>query len=222
LRVPFKIALAAHLCATGNARVRGSIMSIRSMVLSCCLFLCCVPLCRAGEFEVASGALERTLKSTLFATPDRRFYLNGNAHSGCNLYVEDPHLYFSGNRIFVGVHTGGTYGRQFEGHCIGIPISMNTVISMTPSAEGETIGMADARFERLSDSAEVNYILTPFFSRKLPSSIKLDAGNMLRRVLSRSTETSGYPLSLQRLYIRQAHVMGNYLVVDYDSDMKVN
>lgn len=197
-------------------------MPIRSVLLSFCLLLCCAPVCQAGEFKVSSGPLERTLKARLFSTADQRYYLRGDAHSACYLYVEDPHLYFAGDRILVRVHTSGKYGRQLGGRCIGFPVSMNTVITLAPSAEGETIGVTDARVDRLSDSAELNFILSPFLSHKLPSIIKINAATVLREILTKSTETSGYPLTLERLDIRQVHVINQLLVVDYDSDMRID
>lgn len=196
-------------------------MSIRCALLLCCLFLSCAPACNAGEFKVSSGALERTLKARLFSTPDGRYYLRGDAHSVCNLYAEDPHLEFSGDRILVRVHTGGKYGKQIGGRCLGFSVSMNTVISLAPVAEGETIGVADARLDRFSDSAELNFILTPFLSRNVPANIKINAANMLREILTKSTETSGYPLTLERLDVRHVHATDRFLVVDYDSDMRI-
>jgi hypothetical protein len=197
-------------------------MPIRSALLFCCLFVSCVPVCQAGEFKVSSGALERTLKTRLFGTPDQRFYLKGDARSACNLYAESPQLSFSGDRILVRVHAGGKYGKMIAGHCIGFPVSMNTVISLAPSAEGETIGVTDAHLDRLSDSAELNFILSPFLSNKLPASIKINAATMLREILTKSTETSGYPLYLERLDVRHVHVIDKYLIVDYDSDMRID
>ena len=98
---------------------------------------------------------------------------------------------------------------------------MNTVISLAPSAEGETIGVTDARLDRLSDSAELNFILSPFLSHKVPASIKINAAAVLREILTKSTETSGFPLTLERLDIRQVHATEKFLVVDYDSDMRI-
>lgn len=197
-------------------------MSIRSALLFCCLFICFVPNCQAGEFKVSSGALERTLKARLFSATDQRYYLRGDAHSACYLYAEDPHLVFSGDRILVRVHTNGKFGTQVGGRCIGFPVSMNTVISLAPSAEGETLGVTDARLDRLSDSAELNFILQPFLSHKLPNSIKINAATMLREILTKSTETSGYPLALERLDIRRVHVTDKFLIADYDSDMRID
>ncbi len=196
-------------------------MSIRSALVFC-LLICCVPACEAGQFKVSSGSLERTLKARLFSTPDQRYYLRGDAHSACFLYAEDPHLYFAGDRILVRVHTSGKYGKQIGGRCIGFPVSMNTVISLAPSAEGETIGVTDAKLDRVSDSAELNFVLSPFLSHKVPSSIKINAATMLREILTKSTETSGYPLTLERLDIRNVHVTERSLVVDYDSDMRID
>jgi len=103
----------------------------------------------------------------------------------------------------------------------GKPHSMNTVISLAPSVEGETVGVTDARMDRLSDSSEVNFILSPFLSHKLPNNIKINAATMLREILTKSTETSGYPLTLERLDIRQVRVGEKFLVVNYDSDMRI-
>jgi hypothetical protein len=198
-----------------------SAMSIRTRFFVCCFLLCLCPVCQAGQFKVSSNALERTLKSRLFNTPDGRYYLRGDAHSVCNLYVEDPHLSFAGDRILVRVHTGGTYGKQLAGRCLGFHVSMNTTISLAPLAQGETIGVTDARVDRLSDSSELNFILSPFLSRNLPANIQLNAANMLREILTKSTETSGYPLTLERLDVRHVHATDKYLSVEYDSDMRV-
>jgi hypothetical protein len=197
-------------------------MPIRSVLLFFCLFLCGVPVCQAGQFKVSSGALERTLKARMFSNPDQRYYLHGDSHSACYLYAEDPHLFFVGDRIMVRIHTSGKYGRQLGGRCIGFPVSMNTVITLSPSVEGETIGVTDARLDRLSDSPELNFILLPFLSHKLPSNIKINAATVLREILTKSTETSGYPLTLERLDIRQVHVSDKFMVVDYDSDMRID
>jgi hypothetical protein len=56
----------------------------------------------------------------------------------------------------------------------------------------------------------------------LPSSIKINAATMLREILTKSTETSGFPLTLERLDLRQVQVTDKFLVVDYDSDMRID
>ena len=122
----------------------------------------------------------------------------------------------------VRVHTAGKLGTQMGGRCIGFPVSMNTIISLAPTSEGETIGVTDARLDRISDSGEVNFILSPFLTHKLPSSIKINAATMLREILTKSTETSGYPLTLERLDLRQVRVAEKFLVVSYDSDMRID
>jgi hypothetical protein len=213
------------LGASNRAENQGSdfpeAMSIRSFVIFCCLYFCCIQVCQAGQFKISSAALERTLKARLFNTPDGRYYMRGDAHSACNLYAEDPHLSFKGDRILVRVHTGGKFGKQVAGRCLGFGVSMNTVISLAPIAEGESVGVTDARLDRISDSSEVNFILTPFLSHKLPSNIKINAATVLREILTKSTETSGYPLTLEHLDIRFAHIADRFLVVDYESDMRI-
>lgn len=196
-------------------------MTLRS-VLVFCLLLFYIPVSYAADFKVSSVALERTLKARLFNAPDGRYYLKGDPKSPCNLYAEDPHLSFAGDRILVRVHTGGWYGKQIAGHCVGFGVSMNTVISLAPTADGESIGVTDAKLDRLSDSSEVNFLLKPFLSHKLPSEIKMNAATMLREILTKSTETSGYPVALDKLQMRSAHIVDNkYLAVDYESEMRI-
>lgn len=176
---------------------------------------------QAGQFKVSSSALERTLKARLFSTPDGRYYLRGDAASPCNVYVEHPQLSLSGDRILVRVHTAGTYGKKVGGHCVGFPVSMNTTISLAPMVKGETLGVEDARIDKLSNSAEVNFILSPFLNKKLPNNIQINAATMLRDTLTRSTEASGFPVTLERLELRSVHATDRYVLVEFDSDMRV-
>jgi hypothetical protein len=55
-----------------------------------------------------------------------------------------------------------------------------------PEAEGETIGFRDARIEKLSESRELNFVLMPFLSRKVSSSMKVTAAMLLRQLLARN------------------------------------
>ncbi len=179
-------------------------------------------LAQAGQFKVSSSALERTLKARLFSTPDGRYYLRGDAHSACRLYVESPQLSLSGDRVLVRVHTAGYYGKQIARRCTGLPVSMNTTISLAPVVQGEVIGVTDARIDRLSESSEVNFLLSPFLNHKLPSNIQINAATMLRETLTRSTEASGYPVTLDRLELHTVHGTDHYLIIEYDTDMRVD
>ena len=190
------------------------------LLVGCLLFLS--PLAQAGQFKVSSNALERTLKARLFATPDGRYYLRGDAHSACKLYVENPQLSLAGDRVLVRLHTAGYYGKQIAGRCIGFPVSMNTTISLAPVVQGEVVGVTDARIDRLSESSEVNFLLSPFLNHKLPSNIQINAATMLRETLTRSTEASGYPVTLDRLELHTVHGNDHYLVIEYDTDMRVD
>lgn len=158
----------------------------------------------------------------LFNTPDGRYYLRGDAHSACKLYVQNPQLSLANDRVLVRLHTGGYYGKQLAGHCIGFPVSMNTTISLAPVVQGEVISVADARIDRLSDSGEVNFLLSPFLSHKLPSNIQINAATMLRDTLRNSTQTSGYPVTLEKLELHTVHTFDHYLIIDYDTDMRVD
>ena len=62
----------------------------------------------------------------------------------------------------------------------------------------------------------------PFLSRKVPSSMKVNAATLLRQVLAQSLQSTGYELKLDRLKIHSMQVQGDALVVDVDRDLSVN
>ena len=176
---------------------------------------------RAVELNVSREALERTLKQQLFSGPNGRYYLKGNAQSPCSIYAEDAHMSFVQDRIVVRLKTHARLGRQMGGSCLGIALSLPAEVSVAPDAEGETIGFRDARVDKVSDHQELNFALTPFLRRQIPSSMKLNAADLLRKALAGSTASSGYKVSLQKLKIHSMQIQGDDLVVDVDGDLSI-
>jgi hypothetical protein len=175
----------------------------------------------AVELKVSRDALERTLRQQLFSGPDGRYYLKGNAQSACYVYAEDPKLKFVEDRIVVQLKTHAKLGQKVAGACIGIALSLPAEVSLAPDGEGETVGFRDARVDKVSDHQELNFVLTPFLSHQVPSGMKVNAADLLRKVLENSTATSGYKVSLERLKIHSVQIDGDNLVVDMDADLSV-
>jgi hypothetical protein len=100
---------------------------------------------------------------------------------------------------------------------VGLP----AVVSFSPDAEGETIGFRDARLDKVSDQHEVNFVLAPFLRHQVPTSMKVNAADLLRKALSDSTATSGYKIALDRLKIHSAVIQGDTLIVDVDGDISI-
>jgi len=175
----------------------------------------------AVEMRVSRDAIERTLKKQLFGGPDGRYYLKGNNHSGCFTYAEDPKLTFVQDRIVVRVKTHSLLGAALHGACLGVPVSIPAEVSLAPNAEGETIGFRDARLDRVSDQRELNFLLSPFLSHQVPSSMKVNAADLLRKALADSTVTAGFKVTLDRLKIHSVVIDGDSLVVDVDGDLSV-
>jgi hypothetical protein len=92
---------------------------------------------------------------------------------------------------------------------------------LAPAGEGESIGFRDARVDRVSEHEELNFVLTPFLSRQIPSAMKVDAADLLRKALEGSTASSGYKVTLERLKIHSIQIQGDALVVDADGDLSV-
>jgi hypothetical protein len=192
------------------------------LLLSLALLVSAIRAASAIEVKVSAQALERTLQAQLFNGPQGRYYIRGDADSACYVYAESPHVTFVEDRIVVRVHARSKLGTAVHGTCIGVSLSTNTDVSLIPEAEEESVGFRDARIERLSESKELNFLLVPFMSHKLPAQMKLNAAVLMRQLLSRSTETTGYALSLNSLKLRSLLVEGDSLVMDADATLKVN
>ena len=198
-------------------------MTTYSRVLACGLAFLALgaPWCRAVELKVGRDAIQRTLKQQLFSGPNGRYYLNGNAQSACSVYADDAQLSFVRDRIVVRVKTHARLGKSMGGSCIGISLSPTAEVSLEPYGEGETIGFRDAQVEKVSDQRELNFLLSPFLSRQIPSSMKVNAADLLRKALVGSTVTSGYKVTLDRLKIHSMLIQDDNLVVDADGGLKV-
>ena len=177
--------------------------------------------CGAVELRVSREALERTLKQQLFSGPGGRFYLKGSERTACWVYADDAKVSFDQDRIVVKVKTRARMGKSMGGACLGISLAPTAEVSVAPYGEGEAIGFRDAQLIRVSDQRELNFLLTPFLSRQVPSSMKVDAANLLRSALEGSTAASGYKVTLEKLKVHSMQIVGNTLVVDVDGDISV-
>jgi hypothetical protein len=192
------------------------------LLFSLGLLFSAIQTASAIEVKVSAQALERTLQAQLFNGPRGRYYIRGDVNSACYVYAESPHVTFVQDRIVVRVHSKSKLGTSVHGTCIGVSLSTDTDVSMIPDAEEESAGFRDARIERLSESKELNFLLVPFLSHKLPAQMKVNAAILMRQLLSRSTETTGYALSLNSLKLHSLLVEGNSLVMDADATLNVD
>jgi hypothetical protein len=192
------------------------------LLLSFALVFAATRAASAIEVTISPQALERTLRAQLFNGPEGRYYIRGDANSPCYVYADSPHVSFVADRIVVHVHAKAKLGTTLHGACVGVTLSTNADVSLVPDAEGESIGFRDARIERLSESKELNFLLVPFLSHKMPENMKVNAAVLMRQLLSRSTETTGYALSLSSLKLHSLLVEGESLVMDLDANLKVD
>jgi hypothetical protein len=191
-------------------------------LLLCVLFFAASRSACAIEVKISPQALERTLRTQLFNSPEGRYYMRGDAHSPCYVYADNPHVTFQQDRIVVHIHTRAKLGTSVHGSCIGITLNTDTDVSFIPEAQEESIGFRDARIERLSDSRELNFLLVPFLSHKLPQQMKINAADLMRKLLADSAQQTGYAISLNNLKLHSMLVEGQTLVVDVDANMSVN
>jgi hypothetical protein len=178
------------------------------------------PSC-AVELKVSRDVLQRTLKQQLFSGPQGRYYLKGSAQSACFVYADDAQLSFAGERVVVVLKVHAKLGKGFGSSCVGISLNTASEVSLAPVGEGETIGFRDARLDKVVDQKELNFLLTPFLSRQLPSSMKINAADLLRKSLTGAAAATGFKVTLDKLIVHSMHTQGDDLVVDVDGDISV-
>ena len=179
---------------------------------------------RAGaiELRISSKALERTLQAQLFNGPEGRYYLKGDAKSACYVYADQASVSFADDRIVVHVRISSRLGAGMFGRCVGLGYGTQADVSFVPDAENETIGFRDARIEKFTGNKELDFLIVPFLSRKLPQQMKVNAADMLRQLLQNSQNSTGYAMKLDKLRIHSMQVDKSLLVVNLDGALSVD
>jgi hypothetical protein len=196
---------------------------VKRLLLPIALAIPLLPVnARAIELKVSTGALERTLREQLFTGPEGRYYLRGDANSACYVYVDNPSVRFQDDRVVVHVHTHSRLGAGMFGKCVGLGFNTEADVSVIPNAEGEVIGFREARIDRFTGNKELDFILVPFLSRKLPGSMKLNAAELLRTALAKSKDSTGYTVALDSLKVHSMLVEKDRLAVDLDGQLHVD
>ncbi len=193
-----------------------------SLLFACVLLLTVSRAAFAIEVKISAQALERTLKTQLFNDPNGRYYIRGTATSPCYVYADNPRVSFKDDRIVIQVHTRSKLGTGLRGTCLGVSLSTDTDVSFIPEAQEESVVFRDARMDRLSNSRELNFLLEPFLSGKLPQQMKINAAELMRKLLADSARQTGYAISLNNLKLHSMIVEGQKLVVDVDANMSVD
>jgi hypothetical protein len=202
------------------------ISAASKLLVALVLLSASLPQCAAVELHISRDALERTLKQQLFGGTDGRYYIKGSAQTPCFTYADEPKLQFvtdkGESRIVVTLKTHSKLGQRVGASCIGLSLSLPAEVSLAPDGDGETIGFRDARIDRVSNHQELNFILQPFLSHQVPSSMKVNAADLLRQALAGSTASSGYKVTLDRLKIHSVQIQGEDLVVDVDANIAIH
>lgn len=106
-------------------------------------------------------------------------------------------------------------------HAWASRLPQTSEFSLEPYGEGETIGFRDAQLVKVSARRELNFLLAPFLSCQVPSSMNFNAADLLRKALEGSAVSSGYKVTLERLKIHSIQIQGDSLIVDADGDIGV-
>jgi len=195
--------------------------TLRTLVGSLLLLAGAVASSGAVELKVGRDVLQRTLKQQLFSGANGRYYLKGSDKTPCYIYADDAQLKFAEDRVVVLIKAHAKMGKAWGNSCLGIGLNTAPEVSLAPFGEGETIGFRDARLDKVVDQKELNFLLTPFLSRQLPSNMKINAADLMRKSLTGATAATGFKVTLDRLVVHSMHTQGDDLVVDVDGDISV-
>jgi hypothetical protein len=138
------------------------------------------------------------------------------------VFVDQPSVQFKNERVVVHVHTHSRLGAGMFGKCVGVGFSTESDVSIIPEAQGESIGFRDARIDTLTGNKELDFLLVPFLSRKLPANMKLNAAELIRTALARSKDSTGYLLALDSMKVHSMIVEKDRLAVDIDAQLHVD
>lgn len=75
-------------------------------------------------------------------------------------------------------------------------------------ARASPLDFGDAQLIKVSDQRELNFLLTPFLSRQVPLSMKVDAADCCARRCN-DTFTSVYKVPLQQLKVHSMAIEGD-------------
>jgi hypothetical protein len=198
-------------------------MTTLPWIVAFVLLVCCASA-QAIEVRVTAPALERTLQRQLFNQADadgnlNRHYLKGNATKGCSVYADQPHVTFQDDRVVVSVKTHAKLG--IGKACFGISVTAESQVSFVPEAEGESVGFREAHIDHLTNNKELDALLEPFLSKKLPQEMKVNAADLMRKLLVKAPDSTGYTLTLEKLELHSMQVDGDVLVVNLDANFRV-
>jgi hypothetical protein len=182
----------------------------------------CALSAHAIEIRISAQALERTLNQQLFTGDQGRYYFRGAPDQGCYAFAQDPKISFQDDRIIVHVKAQAKLGAKMGHNCLGIDFKTEADVSVVPEAQGEFIGFRDARVEKLSNDRELDFLLVPFLSGKLPQKMRINVADMVRKLLTTSTQSTGYNVQLNSLKVLSMQVDGDSLVVDIDGGLNVH
>lgn len=197
-------------------------MKLRVALLLLPMLLFAAASAHAIEIKISAQALERTLHQQLFTGPDGKYFIKGKDGEPCYVYAKDPKVSFKDDRIVIHLGTKSRLGTGMFGSCLGVGLTTDADVSVIPQAENESIGFRDARVDKLSASKELSFFLIPFLTRKLPQQMKINAAELIRQLLKKSAEATGYDVHLDNLKIHSMQVIQGALVVDFDGDLSVN
>jgi hypothetical protein len=191
-------------------------------LLTCSVIALCALSAHAIEIRISAQALERTLNQQLFTGDQGRYYFRGAPDQGCYAFAQDPKISFQDDRIIVHVKAQAKLGAKMGHNCLGIDFKTEADVSVVPEAQGEFIGFRDARVEKLSNDRELDFLLVPFLSGKLPQKMRINVADMVRKLLTTSTQSTGYNVQLNSLKVLSMQVDGDSLVVDIDGGLNVH
>jgi hypothetical protein len=93
---------------------------------------------------------------------------------------------------------------------------------MLPVGDGAWINFTDVRVEKLNGSNQFSFLFNPFVRRTVPQSLRINAADLLAKLVSRSKETTGYAMSVSGVRVQSVVVTDSAAVLTLDGILVVD
>lgn len=166
---------------------------------------------QAAEIVLHPSAVDASLRREVF-NRNGRYVLSGDPRTCAWAGVDSPQSSFRDGRYFLRMRFQSSAAVLVNNQCVGGGDQFWMTISAEPFAQGETIGLRDARLE---EGKEVYRPLIQLFLTNIaPSAIRLNLRDEVARMLT--DPRNPYTVSVPMIAVQSLTVRENRLDVKFD------
>lgn len=182
-----------------------------SVLLAGCVLVVAAAQVRAAEIVLHPSAVDATLRREVF-NRNGRYVLSGDPRTCAWAGVDSPQSSFRDGRYYLRVRFQSSAAVPLNNQCVGGGDQFWMTISAEPFAQGETVGLRNARLE---EGKEVyRPLIQLFLTNVAPSAIRINLRDEVGKMLS--DPRNPYTVSVPMIEVQSVAVRENRLDVKFD------